>query len=216
MYLYAQMHFQSLYEMAYQLSMHNNIIGLPMSKALYESLGKVDDNSKCSDHPNCPEGCVRDGFRVFEIFAGISSDTNGTFRMKVDTRIRRSLGIEAACAHSDAVRFCQHQSELDCAHHLELVILSWIEQMMVGTNQDHFESHGSISHLPHKDVGGEGGIANADGFGIDFDVVVDRKSILQDEETKSKERECFMHMIDGFNKAVRMTQSNRLHIQCRE
>lgn len=184
--------------MAYKLRIHNNIIGLPMRKALYESLAKLNE---CSDHPNCPEGCVRDGFRIFEIFSGISSDTKGTFHMSVDIRIRRSLGIEAACAHSDAVRFRQYQSELDCAHHLELVILSWMER----TNQDHFELHGSIC--------GEGGIANADGFGIDFDVVVNRKSISHDEETRSKERECFMHMIDGFNKEVRRTQSNRLHVQ---
>jgi hypothetical protein len=201
--------------MAYTLKMHHNIIGLPMSKALYESFAKLDGKSNCNDHPNCPEGCVRDGFRVFEIYSGISSDKEATFHMKVETRICRSLGIEAACAASDAVRLHQHQSELDCAHHLEFVILSWMEPMMIGTNQNHFELHGSISHLPHKDVNGEEGSLDT-GFSIDFDVVVNRKSIADNDETKKEERQCFMHMIDGFNKAVRMTQFNHLHVQDRE
>lgn len=164
--------------MAYNLTMHHDMIGRPMSKI---TLRLEDDD----DNPSRPQGCIRDGFKVFEVYTGICSGTETSFNMMVELRIRRRLSSEPA---SDMDKF----DEIDCATYLELSILSWVEQQMAD-NQHHSEAHGTISD-------------DDKGFSIDFDVVVKRKIISDNQDTMNKDRESYIHMISGFHKKVWATQ----------
>ena len=165
--------------MAYKLDMHHDLIGRPMSTSHYARSAELD----MDDHPNCPGGCIRDGFRVFEIYSGICSDTESTFHMIVELRVKRKLSTKAP---SDMDK----THEIDCATYLELNVLSWVERM---ANQLHSEAHGSISHDKKE-------------FSMDFDIVVTRKNISDNNETKNKEKECYMHMISSIHKLVWATQ----------
>ena len=177
-----------------------------MTKAFHKSVAECPATEELKNHPSCPGGCTRNGYRVYETYSGRLSDMEGTLRIRMDIRVstRDHGSADLNCESSLQQR---ESKEIECANYLEQALLRWMEQQVVVPNQTRFEAHGSISTSLLEGCGDAKEEEMAEEFIIDFDIVADQLETALDHETKcERRRECYMDMIHSIHRKVLVAQ----------